>query len=84
MALKLGKVVEQGCYKGDKRVGNAKYLHNCVSEGGDNVQWKFEVVDGKGVLQGHVIASLGSSFQGNETQQKAQIIKIANEQIPKQ
>ena len=57
MSRTLGSVTAQGCYKGDKRISNAKFLHNCTTAGGNNVQWTFEVFD-DGVLIGHVIAAL--------------------------
>ena len=45
------------CYKDDKRVGGAKYCHNCTAQQGNQVKWKFEALcDGK--LAGHIEASL--------------------------
>ena len=78
----LGQVVEQGCFKNGKRISNAKYTHNCTSAGGSEVIWKFEVLDEQGGLLGHVDAGLSCDWQGNETQQKAQIRRIAESLLP--
>ncbi len=82
MPYRLGEVVEQGCYKNDQRMSGAKYIHNCTSAGGNEVRWKFEVLDDDGELQGHVIAALSCSFSGDETAQKKRIREIAEEQLP--
>ena len=36
------------CYHNEKRVSGARFCHNCLSSGGNNVIWKFRVYcDGK-------------------------------------
>ncbi|MEL6359145.1 MAG: hypothetical protein AAFQ01_04320 [Bacteroidota bacterium] len=83
---KLGQVVNQGCYKDGDRLsgasGNIKYLHNCTSAGGDEVRWTFEVLNDNDEVIGHIEAVLPSSFNGDETAQKAKIREIATGLLP--
>jgi hypothetical protein len=77
MAKVLGDVVEQGCYDGSTRKGNAKFCHNCMQAGGKEIRWKFKVME-DGKLVGHVIASLKCDKNcGSESQQKEKLLKIA-------
>lgn len=53
----LGQGVGE-CYKDDKRVGGAKYCHNCkTNQEGNQVKWTFEALCDEN-LAGHVAASL--------------------------
>ncbi len=79
---KLGKVISQGCYKNDKRMSDAKFTHNCIAAGGNEVRWEFQVLNEQNELIGTVVAGLSCSFDGDESQQKAAILGIAKGLIP--
>lgn len=80
-----GDVLSHGCFKGSKRVGRAKFCHNCKQAGGDNVQWTFEVIDeATKIVLGEITVKyeIKSKFP-NETGQSKAINKLAQAAIKK-